>query len=468
MSIQTCMDAQAYAAHADSMRMAVVAQQLRMSEVISALSFALDPTEGQPQGHAIRSCVIGMRLADKLDLDDEARSSLFYALLLKDAGCSSNAARICTLFRADDLRLKEGVKTVDWTKFSDNLIWAVRSVAPKGSPVARAAALVRLGLKQGTAREIFEIRCERGAEIARELGFSDETSGAIRTLDEHWDGRGRPNGLAGEEIPLLGQIVCLAQTVDVFAASQGPDAAYRTARDRSGTWFDPELVRALGAFEDDSSFWARLAADDVAELVLEFEPPELVQLVDDDAVDRVAGAFARVIDAKSPFTARHSERVAEIAIAIGAVLGFSADTLRRLRHAGLLHDIGKLGISNLILDKPGRLTPDERRSIEQHPTYSREFLARVEPFRHLADDAAAHHEKLDGSGYPLGLAGDELSSTARILAVADVFEAMTANRPYRGPLPAEVALAELERCGGARYDARSVAALRELVATTLA
>ena len=297
MSIQTCMDAQAYAAHADSMRMAVVAQQLRMSEVISALSFALDLTEGQPQGHAIRSCVIGMRLADELDLDDESRSSLFYALLLKDAGCSSNAARICTLFRADDLRLKEGVKTVDWTKFSDNLIWAVRSVAPKGSPVARAAALVRLGLKQGTAREIFEIRCERGAEIARELGFSDETSAAIRTLDEHWDGRGRPNGLAGADIPLLGRIVCLAQTVDVFAASQGPEAAYRTARDRSGTWFDPELVHTLGVFEDDSSFWSRLAADDVAELVLEFEPPELVQLVDDDAVDRVAGAFARVIDA---------------------------------------------------------------------------------------------------------------------------------------------------------------------------
>src|SRR5688572_28006936 len=103
------------------MRMAVVAQQLRMSEVISALSFALDLTEGQPHGHAIRSCLIGMRLSDELGLDDELQSSLFYALLLKDAGCSSNAARLCTLFRADDLRLKQGVKTVDWAKFSDNL-----------------------------------------------------------------------------------------------------------------------------------------------------------------------------------------------------------------------------------------------------------------------------------------------------------------------------------------------------------
>ncbi len=143
-------------------------------------------------------------------------------------------------------------------------------------------------------------------------------------------------------------------------------------------------------------------------------------------------------------------------------------TLRRLRHAGLLHDIGKLGISNLILDKPGRLTTEERASVERHPAYTREFLARVAPFRELADDAAAHHEKLDGSGYPLGLAAEQLSLTARILAVADVFEAMTARRPYRGPLPAEVALGELERCAGAKYDARCVAALRELVPAALA
>ena len=198
-----------------------VSQQLRMSEVISALSYALDITEGQPPGHAVRSCLIGMRLADELGLGDDARSALFYALLLKDAGCSSNAAKICTLFRTDDLRFKRGVKTVDWASFSENVLWLARNVAPEGSPLARAAALVRLGVEQGTAKEIFETRCERGADIARELGFTEETAAAIRTLDEHWDGRGQPAGLVGEEIPLLGRIVCLAQTVDVFAATHG-------------------------------------------------------------------------------------------------------------------------------------------------------------------------------------------------------------------------------------------------------
>jgi HD-GYP domain-containing protein (c-di-GMP phosphodiesterase class II) len=448
--------------------MGTTAQQLRLSDVISALTYALDITEGQPPGHAMRSCLIGMRLAEALELDDDERSSLFYALLLKDAGCSSNAAKICKLFRGDDLRLKQGVKTVDWSSFSENLIWAVRNAAPEGSPLARAATIVKLGLQQGTARDIFETRCERGADIARELGFPEPTADAIRTLDEHWDGRGQPQGLAGHEIPVFGRVLCLAQTAEVFAATSGHAAAYEMARERRGTWFDPDLVGALESFEADAEFWERLAVEDVAAFVSELEPPDRIQLVDDDALDRIAGAFARVIDAKSPFTARHSERVAEIAVAVGAWLELTPEALRRLRHAGLLHDIGKLGVSNLILDKPAHLTAGERVDIDRHPAYTRELLGRVAPFRELADDAAAHHEKLDGSGYPLGLRGDQLTQTARILVVADIFEAMTATRPYRGPLPAEVALRELEAVAGTELDDRCVAAVRELVRAGLA
>jgi len=150
-------------------------------------------------------------------------------------------------------------------------------------------------------------------------------------------------------------------------------------------------------------------------------------------------------------------------VAIGARVGIHGPALVELRRAALLHDLGKLGVSNLILDKPGHLTAGERVDIDKHPEHTRELLARVTPFRELADDAAAHHEKLDGSGYPLGLRGDELTQTARILVVADIFEAMTAARPYRGPLPAEVALRELEAVAGTKLDDRCVAAVRELV-----
>ena len=199
------------------MGMGAVAVELRMSEVLSALSYALDITEGQPAGHASRTCLIGMRIAAELELPEAERSALFYALLLKDAGCSSNAAKICTLFRADDLRFKGGVKAVDWTSFSENLIWTVRNVAPAGSSLERAAALVRLGLQHGKAREIFETRCERGADIARELGFAEATAAAIRGLDEHWDGRGQPHGVAGDAISPLARIANWSVTI-------GPDS----------------------------------------------------------------------------------------------------------------------------------------------------------------------------------------------------------------------------------------------------
>lgn len=440
--------------------MATVQLELRTSEVLSALSYALDITEGQPPGHAVRSCLIGMRLAEELDLDEHTRSALYYALLLKDAGCSSNAAKICSLFRGDDLRFKHDSKLVDWTRSSDNFFLTLRHVAPAGSPLARAAALLRLGLSQGTQKDIFETRCERGADIALELGYTELTAAAIRSLDEHWDGRGQPAGLSGEEIPLLGRILCLAQSVDVFAVNEGIAAAFRMARERRGTWFDPELVRALEAIEGDGDFWSRLVSDDVDMLVREVEPPDDVVLADDEALDRIAGAFARVIDAKSPFTARHSVRVAEIAVGIGETLGYDGEALRRLRRAALLHDIGKLGTSNLILDKPGRLTDAERVEMQQHPAYTHEFLARVAAFSELAADASGHHEKLDGSGYPRGLAGDEISPVMRILAVADIFEAMTADRPYRPPLATDEVLAQLDADAGSKLDSACVAALR--------
>ena len=447
---------------------AAAGRAVRMSDVIAALSYALDITEGQPEGHALRTCLIGMRLADEVRLPAADRSALFYALLLKDAGCSSNAAKVCSLFQCDDQRLKSTMKTSDWTRFSDNVLWALRHVAADRSAVGRAAALLRLGLQQRQADELFETRCERGAEVARALQLPAATAEAIRTLDEHWDGNGRPARLQGEEIPLLGRILCLAQTVDVFVDTHGLAQAFEVVKERRGTWFDPALVDALRSFRADRSFWAQLAVGDLEAGVAAVEPPDIVLRADDEGLDRIAAAFARVIDAKSPFTARHSDGVAEIAVGIGSVLDLDAYELRRLRRAALLHDIGKLGISSRILDKPGSLTDEERAEMERHPTFTHEILLRAEAFRELADLAAAHHEKLDGSGYPRGLSAMELSLPARILAVADVYEALTAARPYRGPLAPERAFAILAEEAGRRLDAASVEALRVWTSPALA
>src|SRR5207342_2600065 len=136
-------------------------------------------------------------------------------------------------------------------------------------------------------------------------------------------GSGMPLGTQGNAIPLLGRIACLAQTVEVFAHSFGSDAAYDMVRRRKGRWFDPELVRALEAFKRDTAFWSTLGAVDALEQVSDLEPADRVILADENRLDGVAEAFARVVDAKSPYTARHSEGVAAIAVAIARSMGLS-------------------------------------------------------------------------------------------------------------------------------------------------
>ena len=423
--------------------------QIALSGVIGALSHALDIAEGLPPGHAVRSCVIGMRLATEIDLGAAERSDLFYALLLKDAGCSANANRMAALFAADDRAAKASSKLVDWTDRRASFLWLLRTVAPGGGLQGRIKVLRGVREEGDVTRQFTEARCDRGAEIARMLFLSEDTAEAIRCLDEHWDGHGMPDGLHGEQIPLAARILCLAQTVEAFHASGGVRAARAIAKRRRGRWFDPSLVDAFLRFCGDREFWDALQAPDVSQ----WEPPDFALAGDDARLDRIAEAFARVIDAKSPFTALHSQRVAEIAEGIAVALSIDADQRRILRRAALLHDIGKLAISNRILDKPGKLTAEEFRAIQTHPVHTLRVLERAPCFAQLADLAANHHEKLDGSGYPRSLDADALDLPMRILAVADIYEALTAQRPYRDALPVEQALAIIDRDVPHRLDA---------------
>jgi HD-GYP domain-containing protein (c-di-GMP phosphodiesterase class II) len=423
--------------------------EFRLSEVIGALSYALDLTEGQPRGHAARSCFFGMRLAQELKLPLDQCSALFYALLMKDLGCSTNASKICYLFGADDQKVKGGVKTVNWSSTPSAVFYAAGMVSPAGSLLEKAAHLAKVALAgQRGAKQLVELRCERGAKIARELHFPDATAEAIRSLDEHWDGHGHPEGLRGDAIPLLSRILGLAQTVEVFARTEGIGAVYEMAQSRSGTWFDPELVAAMASFRNDNQFWEKFFIDNPSDMVSAVEPEDCSVVADAATLDRIAHGFAQVIDAKSPWTFKHSEGVAEIAAGIGATMGFSAEETRILRRAGLLHDIGKLGISNLILDKPGKLTPEEMAEMRKHPAYTFQLLKQVTGFRDLASLAASHHERLDGKGYHRGLTADQLSTADRILCVADMFEALAAKRPYRKDLTPEEVTTILTRAAG--------------------
>ena len=435
-------------------------QRIPLSQVIGALSYALDLTEGEPAGHAVRSCKIGMRLAQELELDAATRSHLFYALLLKDAGCSANSAKMAALFDADDHVAKRSSKRIDWSGRLPAFLWSLRTVAPEGGMRARVDRLRAIKTEGKVTRALMEARCERGAEIALMLGFDRETAEGIRTLDEHWDGGGQPRGLRGEEIPLLGRILCLAQTAEIFHATGGRQAAHDVARHRSGGWFDPALVDAFAGVAGDGAFWEALYDDDLGT----WEPGERHIAVDEDRLDRIADAFAGIIDAKSPWTYRHSDRACLIVMGVAAALGAEDALLRDLRRAALLHDIGKLAVSNRILDKPAGLTRAEYARIREHPLITERILVRVPGCEHLAGMAGAHHERLDGGGYPHGLADGELTMPMRVLAIADVYEALTSDRPYRRALSSAEALAVMRNDVPGRLDGEGFATLERLLA----
>ena len=444
-------------------RTPALAPYVSLSEVLSALSHALDLTEGQPLGHTVRSCVIGMRLAESLELGAGERSALYYALLLKDAGCSSNAARMAALFGSDDQRVKPSMKLVDWHKRIRLAVRTAKNCAIGGSLFERARCFVAIARTDGMTRDLIKVRCDRGADIARALGFPDATTEAIRSIDEHWCGRGYAQGLREENIPLLARIAGISQAIEMFHAREGVERALQVVAQRRGSWFDPRLVDIVVAWKKDIWWWNSLKSDTAYEMVLAAEPEDETRYVDADGLDGVARAFAEIIDTKSPFTYQHSHGVAEYSRAIAKRMNLDAEAVRQLYRASLLHDIGKLGVSSRILEKAGPLTPEERAQMQHHPVHTMAILERVGAFRRFARVAAFHHEKLDGSGYPWGLQASELDQSARILAVADVYEALVAGRPYRAGMPPEDALMFLRSQRGAKLDALAVDALEAVV-----
>ena len=344
------------------------------------------------------------------------------------------------LFGADDRKLKHDVKTVNWQKVGEKFQYVKSHVNPTGRTLERVLRMASMALQGSKGpKKLIEIRCERGAEIARHLGFPEMTAQAILDLDEHWNGQGHPHGLRGEQISLLGRILCISQSIEVFWRSEGMASALEMAKDRKGTWFEPALVDLFVELAKEPKFLADLSQAD-PDMVLSDMQPMDTQLGPNEAMlDRIATAFSEVVDAKSPWTFRHSLNVANISVGMAEQLGLPADERRAFRRIALLHDIGKLGVSNLILDKPGKLTEDEFSAMKQHSRMSEEILSKVSAFSQHATIAGAHHERFDGQGYFRGIASSQLPITARILMVADVFEAMTANRPYRpGHAPEKV------------------------------
>lgn len=442
-----------------------------LQEILVALSFALDLTEGAVPGHAIRSCLLAQRVARAVGLNLRGISDLYYASLLKDVGCSSNSARMCQIVGGDDRMVKAGAKLADWTQpfrpklATLKLLW--REVLPNTGAIAKGFRIAKLALTQHeNNRELIEMRCDRGATIVRKLGLPHEVALGVRHLDEHWDGGGYPRGLEGQNIPVLSRLMAVAQHLDVFCMNQGPQAAVDTLMERAGRWFDPELAKAARSLDSSRRLFQHCLPSDSAEEtraeILRMNPEDQTELSAMD-IDSICETFADVVDAKSPFTYRHSLGVMDAALAIGRELGLRPERMQVLRRAALLHDVGKLGISNTILDKPTRLTDEELETVKAHPGMGAEILGHIDAFREVALLAAEHHEKLDGSGYPGRLCNGDLSLESRLLAVADIYGALSEDRPYRAGLDPSQIEAIMERDVPVKLDGACYEALRNVM-----
>lgn len=439
------------------------AQNIPLAALLGALSYALDLTEGQPVGHCVRATWIGMQVGRRMGLNQDQLWELYYTILLKDLGCSSNAARICELYLSDDIAFKRDVKTMG-SSLPKVLGFILSHTGRRSALGDRLRALLNI-MREGESivDDLIQTRCHRGAAIARNLRFPTGVSEGVHSLDEHWDGQGRPDRLAGTAIPIHARIALLAQVADVFHSAAGREAALTEVRARKGSWLDPEAVACFEAVAADAAFWATLASDGIADVVFALAPARSIITVDEDYLDDIARAFAQIVDSKSPFTSGHSERVALYADMVAGEMGYPPARRRWLRRAALLHDIGKLGVSNAILDKNGKLDDEEWRLMRRHAALSEEILSRVPVFCAMARIGGAHHERLDGRGYPRGLRGDEIEEETRIVSVADVFDALTADRPYRAAMPVSKAFEIMRADVGTAFDPVCFAALERVI-----
>lgn len=430
-------------------------------EILTALSQALDMVEGQPTGHAFRTSRISYWIAQKLGLPHQSCTDAFFASLIKDSGCSNNSIRIHKIFGGDELLKKQAVKFVDWSNPVESIKYALSHIEWGDSVLQKLQKFASIvGPPNKIMNEVTQARCTRGAAIALELGFSLEVSAAIQALDEHWDGKGSPKGLAGNEIPILAQILCIAQTIEVFVTTFGVPATHVMLDERKGRWFSQELVAAAVHLLDEESFWSE-HFQHVRGEVVPF-PVDIHELRRGTSLDILCQCFAKIIDAKSTFTGEHSTRVTAYALDLAGYFGFDRGRTQTLKQASLLHDIGKLGVPNSILEKPDKLTSEEFAVVKLHPQFSATILSSIRGWDRVAQIASAHHERLDGRGYWQGLSAEQLDLDMRILTVSDVFDALTARRPYRDPMSKEEAIRLMRQEEGSAFDSECLRGLEKI------
>ena len=413
-----------------------------MGELAGILALGQDTSFGQPLESQMRSTLLAVWLAEAAGLHTQDRDTAYWTAQLRYLGCTAHAHEVAVMF-GDDIATRARTVTYDASNPGEVLRDALAHGLPARRGVARAAAIVSI-LAGGRkfAQMNFRSGCEAADVLAARLGMAQAVRDALACTFERWNGKGQPNRVKGEQIPLPMRIVHLSQDAEALARLRSPAEAVTVIRQRSGHAYDPTLV---GEFVPVAAeLFARLEKLDPWDGALDCEP-EPRCLLTGPALDQALEVAADFIDLKSSFTAGHSRQVAALTAAACQEAGLPDAEVSRARRAGLVHDLGRTAVPNSIWDKTDGLTRAELDRVQLHPLLTEQMLRRASALADLTQVAGCHHEKADGSGYCKGLTASQLSPAARILGAADRYQAMTHHRAHRPPLTPQTAATELRR-----------------------
>ena len=436
-----------------------MAARLRLADLLAGLSVACDLGFGLPPEEAMRSSLVATALARKMDLGEEVAGDTFYTALLLHVGCTGFAHETAALF-GDERALLAAIARIDVASPKE-ILTKVVPVATRGkSPLATARMTdITMVRGQGFGKAFDTGSCEVASAIARRIGLGEGIQQALYDTGEWWKGGSAPRGVRGEEIALPARIARVAADAVALQDIGDQDLVVEGVTSRAGVTLDPSVAEALAA--NAGEVMAEASAGDPRERVLEMEPEPVAERDAADLRD-LAAAFGDIADLKTLFTHGHSAEVARLATRAAKNLRLDDRTVESLEVAALLHDVGRAAVSNAVWEKPGPLTTAEWEQVRMHAYQSERILATSQALAPMAPIAGMHHERLDGSGYHRSCRGRDLSPAARVLAAADVFQAMTQVRPHRGALTPEQAADQLKReARGGRLDSDAVAAVLE-------
>jgi HD-GYP domain-containing protein (c-di-GMP phosphodiesterase class II) len=410
---------------------------VRLSELVAAISLSTDLALGQPMEHVLRACLIALRIAERLGLDEAARAEVYWVTLLATV-CTGESFELMQLF-GDDIAFRTGMFHVGPSQVAQ-MFYMLGKIGSDRSPAGRARAAADMLRTRGTKVEAsFLAHCALTKEIAQRIGLDPGVGDALPNTFARWDGKGIPRGIASDQLPVSVSVMQIADFAEVHHRLRGVDGAIEMAKDRTGKMFSPTVARTFIAAAPeildgiDEATWDR---------VIEAEPMRRGPLTDDE-FDTVLEVIADIADLKSPWFSGHSRGVADLAAAAVRAAGMPEREVVTTRRAGLVHDLGRTAVSNAIWDKMEPLTEGERERTRLHAYYTERMLRRPAELAGLAAVASSDHERLDGSGYHRAIRGSDIPLLGRYLAAADVYHALLEDRPYRPAMQPHEAAAHL-------------------------